>query len=166
MPTECPVLMIVCIPAIVFFGFLAGCHERSSESGVAAAPEQFTKRNDLPPPPLAAQGMEPITRQAPSPSSESRTEIIDLAADIRAGNMSQARRVRITRTADGSELERTFLDEAGNGLRTIRKTEDGLLEITRIFDAAGKTVREQTYLNGVIKSQSPRAEHGEKRLSP
>lgn len=65
--------------------------------------------------------------------------------------------MRVTRRPDGSELERSYLDERGQEFLTVRNSEDGVVEVSRTFDPQGKVVRERTTLNGVEQSAARKA---------
>lgn len=156
MPTLRPSLVAPCVLAITFFELFQGCR-KPDEARVAETPKPAGEPFPVPLATPTEEKQSDPAQPPPVPAElDTVTETIDLAGDAKAAeaNVSQARQVQITRKRDGTEVERTFLDAAGNGIRTIRKTEDGPLEITRTFDGSGKILREQTYLNGVLKSEN------------
>ena len=118
-----------------------------------ATPSQSS--NELATESLASQ-VRPLEQQSPQVASEKGpvypSTLIDITPDSSSGAPAQAKRVRVTRRPDGTELERSYLDERGQEILTVRDSEDGVVEISRSFDAAGKIVRERTTLNGVDES--------------
>jgi hypothetical protein len=94
---------------------------------------------------------QPSVPFAPAGSASAPASVVEVPPDSTAP--SQAKRVRITRRADGTELGRAYLDERGQEFRSVRNSEDGLVEISRTFDASGNVVREQVTVNGVDQSE-------------
>lgn len=96
---------------------------------------------------------QPAARTASDQPLVYPSTIVDLPPNSSAnGAPRQAKQMRVTSRPDGSELERTYLDERGQEFLTVRNSEDGVVEISRTFDADGKVVRERTTLNGVDQS--------------
>ena len=151
--------------AFMFSGSLSSCRKApgpnvvQSQEGVNTpsllssdepATERLTANATSPeqPPPQT-----PATNAPVYPST-----LVDLTPDSKSEAPAQAKKLRVTRRPDGTELERTYLDERGQEIRTIRNSEDGVVEISRTFDASGQIARERTTLNGVDQSALRKAQ--------
>jgi hypothetical protein len=124
----------------------------SSSSSTAADAGTLAESKLAPQEPAPTQ---PSVPHAPAASEPAPSSVIEVAPDSTAPG--QAKKVRITRRADGTELERAYLDEHGQEFRSVRNSEDGVVEIARTFDPSGKVVREQVTVNGINQSELRKA---------
>lgn len=103
---------------------------------------------------------EMIVQSVGSETSEDRLPSLQEARSVQTtepvdpATGRQAAQVRIKQDASGKTLETDYLNQAAQVIQALRETENGQLRTDRTLDAAGNVIRERTFQNGFLKSES------------